>query len=94
MFVNGNLVTANTDDPQKYHLNKSVLKEGSNIITIRASPLQKVKDWDVMNTDPGIIRVITPSEPWKRKLFNGYAQIIVQKMKAEAKLFYRLPPKD
>ncbi|OCB73337.1 beta-galactosidase [Flavobacterium piscis] len=79
VFVNGNLVTANTDDPQKYHLNKSVLKEGSNIITIRASPLQKVKDWDVMNTDPGIIRVITPSEPWKRKLFNGYAQIIVQK---------------
>ena len=79
VFVNGNLVTANADDPQKYHLNKSVLKEGSNIITIRASPLQKVKDWDVMNTDPGIIRVITPSEPWKRKLFNGYAQIIVQK---------------
>ena len=79
VFVNGNLVTANADDPQKYHLNKSVLKEGSNIITIRASPLQKVKDWDVMNTDPGIISVITPSEPWKRKLFNGYAQIIVQK---------------
>jgi len=79
VFVNGNLVTATADDPQKYHLNKSVLKEGSNIITIRASPLQKVKDWDVMNTDPGIIRVITPSEPWKRKLFNGYAQIIVQK---------------
>ncbi|MCA1920473.1 MAG: DUF4982 domain-containing protein, partial [Flavobacterium piscis] len=79
VFVNGNLVTAKTDDSQKYHLNKSVLKEGSNIITIRASPLQKVKDWDVMNTDPGIIRVITPSEPWKRKLFNGYAQIIVQK---------------
>ena len=41
--------------------------------------MQKVKDWDVMNTDPGIIRLITPSEPWKRKLFNGYAQIIVQK---------------
>lgn len=86
VFVNGNLVTANADDPQKYHLNKSVLKEGSNIITIRASPLQKVKDWDVMNTDPGIIRVITPSEPWKRKLFNGYAQIIVQKNESRSEV--------
>ena len=32
-----------------------------------------------MNTDPGIIQVITPAEQWKRKLFNGYAQIIIQK---------------
>ena len=32
-----------------------------------------------MNTDPGIIQVITPAESWKRKLFNGYAQIIIQK---------------
>ncbi|MNT95304.1 hypothetical protein D3C72_2371560 [compost metagenome] len=32
-----------------------------------------------MNTDPGIIQVVTPAEPWKRKLFNGYAQIIIQK---------------
>jgi beta-galactosidase len=79
LLVNGNLVNASVDDPQKYHLDKTVLKEGTNFITIRASPLQKVKDWDVMNTDPGIIRVITPSEPWKRKLFNGYEQVIVQK---------------
>lgn len=32
-----------------------------------------------MNTDPGIIQIVKPSEPWKRKLFNGYAQIIIQK---------------
>ena len=32
-----------------------------------------------MNTDPGIIQILTPAEPWKRKLFNGYAQIIIQK---------------
>ncbi|MFZ0596438.1 MAG: beta-galactosidase, partial [Flavobacterium sp.] len=79
VFVNGTLVNASTDDPQKYHLDRAVLKEGTNFIIIRASPLQKVKDWDVMNTDPGIIRVITPAESWKRKLFNGYAQIIIQK---------------
>ncbi|MNY53005.1 hypothetical protein D3C86_1887260 [compost metagenome] len=32
-----------------------------------------------MNTDPGIIQIVTPAEHWKRKLFNGYAQIIIQK---------------
>ncbi|MNK90854.1 Beta-galactosidase [compost metagenome] len=79
VFVNGNKVEPSKEDSQKYVLNSATLKEGKNTIHIAATPLQKVKDWDVMNTDPGIIQVITPAEPWKRKLFNGYAQIIVQK---------------
>ena len=79
VFVNGNKVNASSEDPQKYILNTSLLKEGKNTIHIAATPLQKIKDWDVMNTDPGIIQVITPAESWKRKLFNGYAQIIIQK---------------
>jgi beta-galactosidase len=32
-----------------------------------------------MNTDPGIIQIINSAESWKRKLFSGYAQIIIQK---------------
>ncbi|MDW8850524.1 beta-galactosidase GalA [Flavobacterium sp. MMLR14_040] len=79
VFVNGNKIPASTDDDQKYVLNAAVLKQGLNTIQIIAPPLQKNKDWDVMNTDPGIIQVITPAEQWKRKLFNGYAQIIIQK---------------
>ena len=79
IFVNGNKVAPSSEDPQKYVLNSAILKQGKNTIHIAAKPLQKVKDWDVMNTDPGVVQVITPSEPWKRKLFNGYAQIIVQK---------------
>ncbi|KRD10240.1 beta-galactosidase [Flavobacterium sp. Root901] len=79
VFINGNRVKASSEDPQQYILDPAVLKEGKNRIHIAAVPLQKIKDWDVMNTDPGIIQVITPSEPWKRKLFNGYAQIIIQK---------------
>jgi len=79
VFVNGNKVPASTEDPQKYILNTDILKKGKNTINIVAKPLRKIKDWDVMNTDPGIIQVITPSESWKRKLFNGYAQIIIQK---------------
>ncbi|GGF05097.1 beta-galactosidase [Flavobacterium limi] len=79
VFVNGNKIAPSTEDNQKYVLNSNVLNQGTNTIQIIAPPLQKVKDWDVMNTDPGIIQVITPAESWKRKLFNGFAQIIIQK---------------
>ncbi|WP_338838974.1 beta-galactosidase GalA [Flavobacterium ginsenosidimutans] len=79
VFVNGNKVEPSKEDFQKYVLNSAILKQGKNTIHIAATPLQKIKDWDVMNTDPGIIQVITPAESWKRKLFNGYAQIIIQK---------------
>ena len=79
VFINGNKINPSSEDSQKYILESSILKEGKNTIHIAATPLQKIKDWDVMNTDPGIIQVITPAEPWKRKLFNGYAQIIIQK---------------
>ncbi|TDP03361.1 beta-galactosidase GalA [Flavobacterium sp. 245] len=79
VFINGNKVNANANDSQKYILDATILKEGKNTIHIVATPLQKIKDWDVMNTDPGIIQIITPAESWKRKLFNGYVQIIIQK---------------
>lgn len=79
IYINGNVVTASSDDPEKYILDTALLREGKNFIHITAKPLQKVRDWDVMNTDPGIIQVVTPAESWKRKLFNGYAQIIIQK---------------
>ncbi|MBE8724227.1 beta-galactosidase GalA [Flavobacterium hungaricum] len=79
VYINGNKVNPSSEDAQKYILEAKILKQGDNSIYIIATPLQKVKDWDVMNTDPGIIQVITPAESWKRKLFNGYAQIIIQK---------------
>ncbi|MCV2485342.1 DUF4982 domain-containing protein [Flavobacterium sp. SH_e] len=79
VFVNGNKVEPSKEDAHKYVLNSAILKQGKNTIHIAATPLQKAKDWDVMNTDPGIIQVTTPAESWKRKLFNGYAQIIIQK---------------
>lgn len=79
VFINGIKVNSSIEDIQKYILSSAILKEGKNTIYIITKPLQKIKDWDVMNTDPGIIQVVKPSEPCKRKLFNGYAQIIIQK---------------
>lgn len=78
VFVNGHLITPSKDDTQKYVLSQEVLKQGTNTVHIIAKPIHKVNDWDIINSNPGIIQVITPSEPWKRKLFNGYAQVIVQ----------------
>lgn len=79
VFINGTKVNSNAEDVQKYILSSDILKEGKNTIHIITKPLQKINDWDVMNTDPGIIQVVKPAESWKRKLFNGYAQIIIQK---------------
>lgn len=78
VFVNGVRVTPSAEDAQKYILNAGVLKQGANTIYIVATPVHKAKDWDVINSNPGTIQVVTPSEPWKRKLFSGLAQVIVQ----------------
>jgi beta-galactosidase len=77
VYVNGTAVKPSAEDSQKYVLDTTTLKEGPNTLYIAATPVHKVKDWDVINTNPGVLQVITPAEPWKRKLFNGYAQVIV-----------------
>lgn len=38
----------------------------------------KKNSWDELNKDPGLIQIMEKSASWKRKLFNGYAQIIIQ----------------
>ncbi len=78
IFINNQKVIALPDDPQKYVLGADMLKPGINTIHIVANPLRKVNDWDAANTDPGVIQVLTPAGRWKRRLFNGYAQVIVQ----------------
>ncbi|MCW4469905.1 DUF4982 domain-containing protein [Flavobacterium sp. MFBS3-15] len=78
VFVNGKKMAASPDDAQKYILAADVLKNGDNTLHIIAAPLRKINDWDAANTDPGVVQVCTPAETWKRKLFNGYAQVIVQ----------------
>ena len=81
VFVNGNRIQPDSED-LKYTINPAILKQGKNTIYILTTPLPRINNWDVMNTDPGLIQVITPAASWKRKLFNGYAQIIIQKDQA------------
>ncbi len=84
VYVNGHLIADNVmrDQPdQEYILDHSILRKGKNVYAVIGPPLLKRNQWEYLNTDPGIIQVITPSEHWKRRLFNGLAQVIVQSEK-------------
>jgi beta-galactosidase len=84
LYINGKEITRNQKENETgngYLLDKKILQAGKNIITIVATPIPKQHDWDNVNTDPGVIQIFTAAQPWKRKLFNGLAQIIVQTTK-------------
>jgi beta-galactosidase len=81
IFINGKAIEGNLREDQsgyEFVLSSSILKSGTNRIDIIARPLTKKNDWDVVNTDPGTIQIFRAADQWKRKLFNGLAQIIIQ----------------
>lgn len=81
LYINGKLIGANVMQSEKgdaYVLDAALLHEGQNTIAIVATPLLKKQPWDNVNTDAGLIQIITPAEAYKRKLFSGLAQVIVQ----------------
>ncbi len=81
IFVNGKLIAKNVkrDAPgQSYRLNHNILKPGRNEYAVTGKRFRKQYQWDEPNTDPGLVQLIYPAEQWKRKAFNGLAQIIVQ----------------
>jgi len=81
IFVNGRLIASNVkrDEPnQSYPLNQAILKQGTNVYAVTGKRFRKKHQWDEPNRDPGLVQVIYPAEQWKRKAFNGLAQIIVQ----------------
>lgn len=81
IYINGKEVAKSINDSKEGHvfkLNHAMLKPGINELTIIAAPLPKKRDWDKVNTDPGTMQILSPAAPWKRKLFSGLAQVIVQ----------------
>jgi beta-galactosidase len=84
IYVNGKAVASNLKQNETgngFVLDKNILKAGKNVIAILATPIPKKHDWESVNTDPGLIQIVTAAQPWKRKLFNGLAQVIVQTTK-------------
>lgn len=81
IYINGKEIARAIKEGEKgegFRLDKTILRPGKNVITIVATPIPKQYDWDNVNTDPGVIQLFTPAEPWKRKLFNGLSQVIIQ----------------
>ena len=81
IYVNGYLIAANVprDDPnQSYRLKHDLIKPGRNVYAVTGKRFRKQHKYDEPNTDPGLVQLIYPAEQWKRKVFNGLAQIIIQ----------------
>lgn len=81
IYINGNLIAEGIKreaQGQEFVIDHSILKKGRNIYAIVGPPLVKRNQWEELNTDPGLVRVVTPAPAWKRSAFNGLAQVIVQ----------------
>lgn len=83
-YINGNLLVEDVvrDAPnQVYILDHSFLRKGRNVVIFKGEALVKQSQWEALNTNPGTIKVYNPAPKWKRDLFNGYAQVIIQTTK-------------
>jgi len=81
IYVNGKQIASQIKENKngdEFKLAASIVHPGKNNITIVTTPLIKVNIWTNVNMNPGLIQLVYPAAAWKRKLFNGYAQVIVQ----------------
>jgi beta-galactosidase len=98
IYVNDNAITGILDrkENERYtiELDQSVLQDGANEIVIVATPYTVNNSWENPNTNPGVIQVLKPAETYKRSLFNGYAQVIVQTEKAKGTIILKATSED
>jgi beta-galactosidase len=88
IYINGHLLASNLKrlDSQSFKLDNSTIKKGKNEYVVVGKRFKKRSEWDEVNTNPGVVQVIVPAEPWKRKAFNGLAQVIVQASKQSGEI--------
>jgi beta-galactosidase len=92
VYVNGHFIAKNIkrgDAVREIKLDDAIVHGGKNVYAIVGSAFVKRYQYDNLNADPGIIQVFTPAEQWKRKVFNGLAQVIVQSGKSAGELLLR-----
>ncbi len=81
IYVDGHLLASNIKrnaPNQSFRLDHNRITSGKNGYAVIGQRFRKASQWDEPNTDPGLIQIINPAGQWKRKTFNGMAQIIVQ----------------
>jgi len=80
VYLNGQLIGKSTDANgtiNPYTLDHSLLKKGANTLIIVGGPFMRKTPWEELNEDPGVIGERRPAAQWKRKAFNGLAQVIL-----------------
>jgi beta-galactosidase len=88
IYINGHLLASNLkrNDAQSFKLDKATIKKGKNEYVVVGQRFRKRSEWDEPNTNPGIIQVVNPADAWKRKAFNGLAQVIIQSTKESGEI--------
>jgi beta-galactosidase len=97
IYINGILIARDLPlNTNGYHfdLDPALLHKGKNQIDIVATPIPKKNSWDEVNTEGGLIRLLTPAPQWTRKLFNGLAQIIIRTDRTAGKIQLRATSGD
>jgi len=81
IYVNGELIAIDIQrnaPNQEFVLDHRILESGKNTYAVVGKPFVKTQRWEELNVDPGVVQVKIPAETWKRKVFDGLVQIIVQ----------------
>jgi beta-galactosidase len=85
IYLNGKIVAQKIERNgpiREFALSSDLLRPGRNVIAVLTKPAPNAQgnrgDTPASKGDPGLIKVTTPPDGWKRSLFNGLAQIIVQ----------------
>jgi beta-galactosidase len=88
IYINGHLLASNLKlkDNQAFKLDPASIKKGKNEFVVIGQRFRKKSEWDEPNNNPGIIQVLVPAPQWKRKAFNGLAQIIIQSAKQSGEI--------
>jgi beta-galactosidase len=92
IYINGELIASDIarDAPgQAYPLDPGILKEGVNEYTVLGQRFRLQHKYDEPNTDPGVVQIVYPEPIWKRKTFNGLAQVLVQSTDEEGVIVLR-----
>lgn len=82
VYLNGQLIAENVsreDATREINLAANALRPGKNVVAIVATPAPHGRgNRGGIQGSPGLVRMTVPPTPWKRSLFSGLAQIIVQ----------------
>jgi beta-galactosidase len=64
-----------------FEIAPSLLRPGRNVVAIVATPgpgIRREEEERLHSAGPAVLRMLTPAGQWKRSVFNGLAQVIVQ----------------